>query len=170
MEVLWDELTSGIPTWEQFARVVIRLLFSAALGAVVGIQREHSGKPAGLRTHMLVALGSTLFVLVPLETGMQLADTSRVVQGIATGIGFIGAGAILKLSSEREVLGITTAAGIWMTAAAGVAVGTGRLGIAAISIAFTWIILAIVGRIEARLEQLGKIARDALDRNPHDRA
>ena len=170
MEVLWDELTSGIPTWEQFARVVIRLLFSAALGAVVGIQREHSGKPAGLRTHMLVALGSTLFVLVPLETGMQLADTSRVVQGIATGIGFIGAGAILKLASEREVLGITTAAGIWMTAAAGVAVGTGRLGIAAISIAFTWIILAIVGRIEARLEQLGKIARDALDRNPHDHA
>jgi len=119
---------------------------------------------------MLVALGSTLFVLVPLETGMQLADTSRVVQGIATGIGFIGAGAILKLASEREVLGITTAAGIWMTAAAGVAVGTGRLGIAAISIAFTWIILAIVGRIEARLEQLGKIAKDALDRNPHDRA
>jgi putative Mg2+ transporter-C (MgtC) family protein len=170
MEVLWDELTSGIPTWEQFARVLIRLLFSAALGAVVGIQREHSGKAAGLRTHMLVALGSTLFVLIPLETGMPLADTSRVVQGIATGIGFIGAGAILKLAGEREVIGITTAAGIWMTAAAGVAVGTGRLGIAAISIAFAWVILAIVGRIEARVEQLGKIARDALERNPHDRA
>ena len=170
MEVLWDELTSGIPSWEQFARVLIRLLFSAALGAVVGIQREHSGKAAGLRTHMLVALGSTLFVLVPLETGMPLADTSRVVQGIATGIGFIGAGAILKIAGDREVLGITTAAGIWMTAAAGVAVGTGRLGIAAISIAFTWIILAIVGRIEYRVDRLRQLAKVGLDRVTRDDA
>lgn len=159
MNVLWEELTSGIPSWEQFARVLIRLLFSAALGAVVGIQRERTGKPAGLRTHMLVALGSTLFVLVPLETGMPLADTSRVVQGIATGIGFIGAGAILKLATEREVHGLTTAAGIWMTAAAGVAVGTGRLGIAALSIGFTWVILAIVGRVEHRLDRVRALAK-----------
>ncbi|HEU5310409.1 MAG TPA: MgtC/SapB family protein [Candidatus Eisenbacteria bacterium] len=159
MEVLWDELTRGIPTWEQFARVLIRLLFSAALGAVVGFQREQTGKPAGLRTHMLVALGSTLFVIVPLETGMPLADTSRVVQGIATGIGFIGAGAILKIASEREVHGLTTAAGIWMTSAAGVAVGTGRLGIAALSIAFTWVTLAIVGRFEYRAEKVRSLAQ-----------
>ncbi|HET9252027.1 MAG TPA: MgtC/SapB family protein [Candidatus Eisenbacteria bacterium] len=159
MDVLWDELTSGIPSWGEFARVLIRLLFSAALGAVVGIQRERTGKPAGLRTHMLVALGSTLFVLVSLEAGMPVADTSRVVQGIATGIGFIGAGAILKLASEREVHGLTTAAGIWMTAAAGVAVGTGRLGIAALSILFTWTILAIVGRVEYRIEKMKSIAK-----------
>jgi putative Mg2+ transporter-C (MgtC) family protein len=148
---------------------VIRLLFSAALGAVVGIQREHSGKPAGLRTHMLVALGSTLFVLVPLETGMQLADTSRVVQGSRPH----------RLHRRRRHPQALERAGSARhhdrrrdldDRRRGVAVGTGRLGIAAISIAFTWIILAIVGRIEARLEQLGKIARDALDRNPHDRA
>ena len=159
MDVVWEELTSGIPDGEQFTRVLIRLLISAALGAVVGFQREQTGKPAGLRTHMLVALGSTLFVLVSLETGMPLADTSRVVQGIATGIGFIGAGAILKLAGEREVQGLTTAAGIWMTAAAGVAVGTGRLGLAALSIAFTWIILAIVGRVEYRIERIRSLAK-----------
>jgi putative Mg2+ transporter-C (MgtC) family protein len=159
MDVLWEELTSGIPTWEQFARVLIRLLFAAVLGAVVGIQRERTGKPAGLRTHMLVALGSTLFVLVPLETGIPLADTSRIVQGIATGIGFIGGGAILKIASERDVQGLTTAAGIWMTAAAGVAAGTGRLGLAALSIGFTWIILAIVGRFENRFDRLRALAK-----------
>lgn len=166
MEVLWDELTSGIPTWEQFARVLIRLLFSAALGAVVGFQRERTGKAAGLRTHMLVALGSTLFVLVPLETGMPLADTSRVVQGIATGIGFIGAGAILKIASDREVHGLTTAAGIWMTSAAGVAVGTGRLGLAALSIAFTWGTLAIVGKFEHRHEKIRSLAKLSQDAAP----
>jgi putative Mg2+ transporter-C (MgtC) family protein len=159
MDVLWDELTSGIPSWEQFARVLMRLFISAVLGAIVGIQRERTGKPAGLRTHMLVALGSTLFVLVPLETGMPLADTSRVVQGIATGIGFIGAGAILKIASDREVHGLTTAAGIWMTAAAGVAVGTGRTGLAALSIAFTWFILAMIGRIEHRFDRMRTLAK-----------
>ena len=167
MDVLWDELTSGIPSWEQFARVLIRLFISAVLGAVVGFQREQTGKPAGLRTHMLVALGSTLFVLVPLESGMPLADTSRVVQGIATGIGFIGAGAILKLAGEREVMGLTTAAGIWMTAAAGVTVGTGRLGLAALSIGFTWVILAIVGRIEHQIERvrsLAKLTKDGMSK------
>jgi putative Mg2+ transporter-C (MgtC) family protein len=167
MNVLWDELTSGIPSWEQFARVLIRLFISAVLGAIVGFQREQTGKAAGLRTHMLVALGSTLFVLVPLESGMAPAETSRVVQGIATGIGFIGAGAILKIAGEREVIGLTTAAGIWMTAAAGVAVGTGRLGLAALSIGFTWVILAIVGRVEYHIERvrsLAKLTKDGMSK------
>ena len=116
---------------------------------------------------MLVALGSTLFVLVPLESGMPLADTSRVVQGIATGIGFIGAGAILKIAGDREVMGLTTAAGIWMTAAAGVAVGTGRLGLAALSIGFAGVILAIVGRVEYHIERrpvAAKLTRNGMSK------
>jgi putative Mg2+ transporter-C (MgtC) family protein len=72
----------------------------------VGAQRESSGKPAGLRTHMLVAMGGALFVLAPLEAGMELNGISRVLQGIVTGIGFIGAGAILKLQDKREIEGL----------------------------------------------------------------
>jgi putative Mg2+ transporter-C (MgtC) family protein len=146
-----DELAGGLPDGQQLARVVVRLVASAALGAIVGIQREQTGKPAGLRTHMLVCLGATLFVLVPLEIGVGADAVGRVVQGVATGIGFIGGGAILKLSAEREVRGLTSAAGIWMTAAAGVAVGLGRLATAAMAILLTWIVLAIIGRVERKM-------------------
>jgi putative Mg2+ transporter-C (MgtC) family protein len=153
MHTLMDERKNGMPDGTQFVRIVLRLLISAALGAVVGVQREQTRKPAGLRTHMLVALGATLLVLAPLEMDMPMADIGRVIQGVATGIGFIGGGAILKLSAEREVRGLTSAAGIWITAAAGVAVGLGRLGMAALSILLTWIILAVIGRAERRYER-----------------
>lgn len=152
LETLLNELREGMPDGTQFVRIVLRLLLSAALGAVVGLQREQTGKPAGLRTHMLVALGATLLVLAPLEANMPMIDISRVIQGVATGIGFIGGGAILKLSAEREVRGLTSAAGIWITAAAGVAVGLGRVGMAAMGIFLTWVILAIIGRAERRYE------------------
>ncbi|HEU4765475.1 MAG TPA: MgtC/SapB family protein [Candidatus Eisenbacteria bacterium] len=154
MHALMDELRNGLMVdWAQLVRIAVRLLLSAGLGAVVGLQREQTGKPAGLRTHMLVALGATLFVLAPLEMDVSMSDIGRVIQGVATGIGFIGGGAILKLSAEREVRGLTSAAGIWITAAAGVAVGLGRLAIAALSILLTWIILAIIGRAERRIEK-----------------
>jgi putative Mg2+ transporter-C (MgtC) family protein len=129
--------------------VVVRLLAAAGLGAVAGWQREGVGKPAGLRTHMLVSLGCALFVVVPVE--LQLAETSRVLQGVAAGIGFIGAGAILKLQDAREIQGLTTAAGIWMTAALGVAAGLGGLGIALVASILTWIILSVLFRIEQRI-------------------
>src|SRR5215510_10803809 len=128
MDAILEELTTGLPDARQLARIVIRLLVAMLLGAIVGVQREQTGKPAGLRTHMLVALGAALFVLAPLEVGMGSDGLSRVIQGLATGIGFIGGGAILKLSEEREIRGLTTAAGVWMTAAVGVAVGLGRIG------------------------------------------
>lgn len=154
MDALMDELRNGLPTdWAQFVRIALRLVLSAGLGAVVGLQREQTGKPAGLRTHMLVALGATLLVLAPLEMGVPMTDIGRIIQGVATGIGFIGGGAILKLSAEREVRGLTSAAGIWITAAAGVAVGLGRLAMAAMAIFLTWIILAIIGRAERRIEK-----------------
>ncbi len=99
---------------------------------------------------MLVALGSAIFILASLEAGIDLTDLSRVIQGVAAGIGFIGAGAILKVTSEREIQGLTTAAGIWMTAAIGLAAGLGRLGLAAIGVALAWLILAIVTRLARR--------------------
>jgi len=97
---------------------------------------------------MLVALGAALFVLGPVNVGMASADLSRVIQRLATGIGFIGGGAILRLSEERDIQGLTTAAGIWMTAAVGLVVGLGRLGLALLSIALAWLTLAVVGSIE----------------------
>jgi putative Mg2+ transporter-C (MgtC) family protein len=159
MDFFMQELTDGLPDGAQMARVVIRMLAAALFGAIVGIQRERAGKPAGVRTHMLVALGAALFVISGQETGMDSADISRVVQGLATGIGFIGGGAILKLTAQREVEGLTTAAGIWMTAAVGVAAGLGRWGTAGLGVVLTWIILSIIGEITYRLEirkQAGK--------------
>jgi putative Mg2+ transporter-C (MgtC) family protein len=144
------EFTSGLPTAEQFAQVVVRLLAAALLGGIVGYERERAGRPAGLRTHMLVSLGAALFVIAGDEFGMDSADLSRVIQGIATGIGFIGGGAILKLAAEREIKGLTTAAGIWMTAAVGVAAGLGRWGSAGIGVLLTWIILSILYKFEKR--------------------
>jgi putative Mg2+ transporter-C (MgtC) family protein len=75
-----------------------------------------------------------------------------VIQGLATGIGFIGAGAIIKMESTREIRGLTTAAGIWMTAALGVAIGLGQLGTAAVGLLLAWIVLAVVIKLEARIE------------------
>src|SRR4051794_25746863 len=97
------------------------MILAAMLGGVLGVERERSGKSTGLRTHMIVALGAAMFALVPQQAGMTLADMSRVIQGIVAGIGFIGAGAILKHSEANEVYGLTTAAGLWLTAAIGMA-------------------------------------------------
>lgn len=151
MQILWSELSAGFPDYAQFAHVIIRLLAAALLGGVVGLQREKAGKPAGLRTHILVASGTALFVVASTGAGFTSADVSRVVQGLATGIGFLGAGAILKLQERREIHGLTTAAGIWMTAAIGVTVGLGALGLALLSTALTWIVLASFGRFEREM-------------------
>jgi putative Mg2+ transporter-C (MgtC) family protein len=153
MDIFWEELTSGLPNARQLVHVLIRLVAATLLGAIVGIQRERAGKPAGLRTHILVTLGTAVFVLACSGVGMSLDGLSRVIQGIITGIGFIGAGSILKLSEERDIQGLTTAAGVWMTAAIGVAVGLGSLGIAVLSTIFTLIILTLAGRLDLRAEK-----------------
>jgi putative Mg2+ transporter-C (MgtC) family protein len=134
---MWEEVTStlaeefsSLPDAAEVTRVMVRLLLAALLGGIVGYEREHKGKAAGLRTHMLVAMGAALFVLVPERGGMGIADMSRVIQGVVAGVGFLGAGAIIKRHSEEQVQGLTTAAGIWMTAAIGVACGLGREAIA----------------------------------------
>lgn len=152
MDPYLNELRAGLPDSVQMARIVVRMLAAALLGAMVGIQRERAGKPAGVRTHMLVSMGGALFVITCLEWGMDSADMSRVIQGLVTGIGFIGGGAILKLTAQREVEGLTTAAGLWMTCAVGIAAGLGRLGAAALGVVLTVIILGVVGEITHRLE------------------
>jgi putative Mg2+ transporter-C (MgtC) family protein len=153
MDDLINELKNGIPTAVEIERVIFRMIVAALLGAVIGYQREVAGKPAGLRTHMLVSLGTALFVLVALEADFEKADVSRIIQGLAAGIGFLGAGAILKITEEHRITGLTTAAGIWMTAAVGVAVGLGRWGSAALSVLLTWMILSILGRFESNHEK-----------------
>lgn len=149
MELLWQELTGGVPDRGRLAVVLIRVVAAVLLGAIVGMQRERAGKPAGLRTHMLVSLGTAVVVLACSGIGMNSDGLSRVIQGIVTGIGFIGAGSILKLSEQREIQGLTTAAGLWMTAAIGIAVGLGAIGLAVIGTILTVIVLALEGVEEA---------------------
>jgi putative Mg2+ transporter-C (MgtC) family protein len=101
MDVLWQELTRGLPDGRQLAIVLIRVIAAMLLGGIIGMQREKARKPAGLRTHMMVCLGTAVVVLACIASNMDTSALSRVVQGIVTGIGFIGAGSILKLSEQR---------------------------------------------------------------------
>jgi putative Mg2+ transporter-C (MgtC) family protein len=150
MDPLWHELTNGFPDRNRLIIVLLRLFAAVLLGAVVGIERERAGKPAGLRTHMLVSLGTAVVVIACQDTGMSLDGLSRVIQGIVTGIGFIGAGTILKLNEQREIKGLTTAAGLWMTAAIGVATGLGILGVALIGTLVTVLVLVLEHFIDTR--------------------
>ncbi|HEX7226909.1 MAG TPA: MgtC/SapB family protein [Candidatus Binatia bacterium] len=148
MNVVWEELAAGFPDVETMVRITIRLIVAMIFGAVIGIQRERAGKPAGLRTHMLVSSGAAVFLIACGEFGMDPDSISRVIQGLVTGIGFLGAGAILKLYEKRAVEGLTTAAGIWMTAALGVAVGLGRFGLALVATLLAWMTLSLVRQLE----------------------
>jgi len=138
---------SDLPTAVEFTRVILRLAIAAILGALLGLERQHSGKAAGVRTHMLVAVGAAIFVLVPQQMQMSDEDVSRVIQGIITGVGFLGAGTILKSASEETVKGLTTAAGVWLTAAVGIAAGLGREGSAVLSALLAFVILHLVPKI-----------------------
>jgi putative Mg2+ transporter-C (MgtC) family protein len=153
MNVLWEELAAGFSGAEGMARLTLRLIVAMIFGAVIGIQRERAGKPAGLRTHMLVSAGAAVFVMAGGEFGMNPDSVSRVIQGLITGIGFLGAGAILKNYDKREVEGLTTAAGIWMTAALGVAVGLGRFGLALVATLLAWMTLSLARQLEHMLNK-----------------
>jgi putative Mg2+ transporter-C (MgtC) family protein len=143
----------GIPILELLQRLGAALL----VGALVGWERERKNKPAGLRTHMLVTLGSATFCLMAFEVGAQMADRygdrgvdpMRVLQGVVGGIGFLGAGGIVH--SRGHVNGVTTAAGVWIAGALGAACGVGAYVLAVISATFTVLVLALLGRLEQRL-------------------
>lgn len=141
-------LSSTVPHAGQVVRVALRMFAALIIGTVIGLQRELTHKPAGLRTHLLVALGTALLVVAAVNANMKSGDVSRVIQGLITGIGFLGGGTILKLTQEHEIRGLTTAAGIWLTAAASVAAGLGQFADAFIGVFFALIVLTAVGKLE----------------------
>lgn len=153
METLWRELVGNGVDPLVYLRVPLRLTVAAIFGGILGLERVWRGKPAGIRTHMLVAAGAALFVAVSYEIGIGASDLSRVIQGVATGVGFLGAGAILKSGEERDIKGLTTAATIWVTAGVGMAVGAGQYFPALVAMILGWGILAALRSIEHRIEQ-----------------
>ncbi len=130
--------------------LLLRLLTPALFGGAIGWERESLDKPAGLRTHMLVGLGAACFMLVGLTLHEQLGtatsnmDPTRVIQGVVGGIGFLGAGSIIK--AGRSPHGLTTAAGIWTTGGVGAACGAGYFGIAGVTAAVALVVL-LIGRV-----------------------
>ena len=127
--------------------MLVRLLTAVVLGGLLGLERERKGRAAGLNTHILVSMGSALFVLAPLQAGIDPADITRVMQGIVSGIGFLGAGAIIKLNRGERVEGLTTAAGIWMTSAIGMAAGMGLEIAALLTTLLALLVFATIPRL-----------------------
>jgi putative Mg2+ transporter-C (MgtC) family protein len=154
---MWDTIVSTLAV--EFSdltdvvgmtQVVSRLLLSVVLAAIVGYERERRGSSAGLRTHMMVALGVSLLVVASDQSGMDREGVSRVIQGVFAGIGFLGAGAIIKQDTREQVRGLTTAASLWATAAIASAAGLGREGTAIIATLLAIVILSLLFRLERR--------------------
>lgn len=159
---IWNFLYDRVNTIEvNTIGSVYKLLLSMMLGAVVGYERKRKGQTAGVRTFCLIAMGSTLAMIlsiyVPQEyMGLKNGDPGRIAAQVVTGIGFLGAGAIIQM--KGSVRGLTTAAGIWMVAALGMSVGVGMYTLASIATAFILFILVNLERIERRLS-MGSEAR-----------
>lgn len=146
---------SDLDDVERATRVTMRLLIAAFLGGLLGYEREQQGKAAGIRTHMMVGLGAALFVVASLEDEAMNDAMSRVIQGIVAGVGFLGAGTIIKTESLMDVKGLTTAAGIWLTAAIGVAVGLGHEMTALVATLIALVILHTLPLVMKRGEEPG---------------
>jgi putative Mg2+ transporter-C (MgtC) family protein len=132
----------------------VLLLIALVLGGFVGLERQRNGHPAGLRTHILVCVGSTLFTVLSIQFSLGIAGTprdtpSRIAANIVVGVGFLGAGAIIR--EGMSVHGLTTAASVWTTAAIGMAVGSGLPGLAALATLFTLAVLLVLAPLERRL-------------------
>ena len=135
-----------IPDAGTLTVIVLRLMTAAVLGGMLGLERERKQRAAGFRTHILVSIGSALFVLAPLMAGVDTADVTRVMQGIVSGIGFLGAGAIIKMNGHR-VEGVTTAAGIWLTAAIGMSAGMGMEILALVTTVVALLVLGVIPKL-----------------------
>lgn len=145
-------LTKGASIGE----VAIRLTVAILMGALIGFDRERLDKPAGLRTHMLVALGSASFTLLGFEVGAHLSprtgegfDPTRVLQGVIGGIGFLGAGAIIQ--NRGQVSGVTTAASVWVAGALGTACGVGAYVLAVFTTVLALVILTLLVKLEGMI-------------------
>lgn len=139
-----------MPDPAHLGRVALRLLVAAIAGGLIGLERERAEKAAGMRTHILVSVGAALWVVAPLERGTPPDDVSRVIQGIVTGIGFLGAGVILQIKERKQVVGLTTAASIWVTAAVGTAVGLGLMWPPLVAVALVLLTLHGLRWLEGR--------------------
>src|SRR4029078_7485107 len=137
-------MAPAIPDFE----LTQRLLLSAGVGAILGLEREWRHKNAGLRTQILIALGSTIFTLMSFEfaAGVQGADPGRIAAQIVTGVGFLGAGTIMR--TDSGIQGLTTAATVWVKAAVGVAAGGGQYHLAFIATGITLAPLLVLQPIE----------------------
>jgi putative Mg2+ transporter-C (MgtC) family protein len=138
---------------EQQIDVCLRLIVAALLSAVIGFDRERRDRPAGLRTHVLVGIGSALFTCLSMFA-FSSGDPARIASQILPGIGFLGAGAIIREQGRRGkgVYGLTTAASIWAVAAIGMAAGTANYLIAAVGAVLVWFVLVVMMRMERRIQ------------------
>jgi putative Mg2+ transporter-C (MgtC) family protein len=136
--------------------LVVRLLLAAGLGAAMGVERELRAKAAGLRTNMLIALGSAMFTIVSIEVARAGGTPDRIAAQIVTGIGFLGAGSILR--SGRSIHGMTTAATIWVNASVGMAAGAGLFTVAIVGTIIALIVLALLPYLEERLDRFAGVA------------
>jgi putative Mg2+ transporter-C (MgtC) family protein len=135
--------------WPEIAEDLTRIGMAALLGGLLGLERELNGHFAGLRTHMMVAIGCAVFMMSGLAVvGPDDEAVTRVIQGIATGVGFLGAGTILKLDEKEKIKGLTTASSIWLAAALGTVAGLGDYGLAAVATVIAIVVLAVVRPIE----------------------
>jgi putative Mg2+ transporter-C (MgtC) family protein len=142
-----------------FADVLVRLVAATLIGAALGLNREIRGKPAGLRTHAMVALGTALVTLTGIELAGHDGDfdsdsVSRVIQGITAGIGFLGGGTILKSDSGEHISGLTTAASLWVVACLGIACGVGLWQMAVVALVLALLVLILGEPVERMLHRL----------------
>jgi len=132
---------------------LLRLTIAVFLGAIVGAERQLAGQSAGLRTHVMVALGSAVFTLAGIATAAgDLQQVTRVIQGVAAGVGFLGAGAILRMDGDTKVKGLTTAGSIWVAAAMGTSAGLGEYMLAASATIASLLVLVVLRPLSRRLD------------------
>lgn len=149
LELIWITIQSefsDLSDITQITKVTLRLVTASILGGLLGYEREMKGKSAGLRTHMLVALGAAIFIIVPQLAGASQIEVLRVLQGLIAGVGFLGAGAIMIGQQKQNESGLTSAATVWITAAIGVTVGMGYEATAVLSTLISLVILALIPR------------------------
>ena len=140
---------------ETITQISLRLVVAAILGGIIGYERELKSRDAGLRTHILVCMGTAIFVIGPTQAGMPIEDMSRVLQGIIQGMGFLGAGAIVVGTIKQRTQGLTTAAGVWATAGIGVAVGLGLEATAVLATLFVVTTLGVLPLLRNPDRELG---------------
>ncbi len=145
-------MSSIVPLPADWQQIVLRLVLAVVVGGLIGWERQLGHKPAGLRTHMLVSLGAAVFVIAGIEGGSSVESEaySRVIQGITTGVGFLGAGEIISRTdrNKTQVRGLTSAAAIWVSAALGVAIGCGLWFIGLTGALLTLFVLWAVKQLE----------------------